>query len=162
MVWNIFSGLLINAQGRSAKGCKAFIYQCGREKRAGSELKTISCTHCADCQCSKSPNFNISQVHHLRGDELWVHSGPSQVRSWSLTSQPWSRSKDQNWKLRERGTNRDWPEVNSDIHRLSASGCQSLKEVTHKENQKFLASNYVKWEWTMEWRLTERGGEVNW
>ena len=35
--------------------------------------------------------------------------------------------------------------VNSDIHRLSAGRCQSYREVTLKENQKFSASNYVKW-----------------
>lgn len=32
-------------------------------------------------------------------------------------------------------------------------------EVTHKETQKFLVSNYVKWEWVMDWQLTEKMGE---
>lgn len=31
-------------------------------------------------------------------------------------------------------------------------------EVTHKETQKFLVSNYVKWEWVMDWQLTEKMG----
>lgn len=36
--------------------------------------------------------------------------------------------------------------VSCDIHRSSPGRCQSCMEVTHKETQKFLVSNYVKWE----------------
>lgn len=35
------------------------------------EWRTIRCGHCADCQYSQSPNFNRSQIHRLRGDELY-------------------------------------------------------------------------------------------
>lgn len=92
----------------------------------------------------------------------WIRSpiaGPSQVRNWSPTSQPWSESEEQGWKPSDRGTNRDWPGVNYDIHRLSAGRCQSYREVTHKGNQRFSASNYVKWKWRMEQWLT---GSINW
>lgn len=47
------------------------------------------------------------------------------------------------------------------IHRWSTGGCQSSREVTYKENQKFFASNYVKWKWVMVWLLW-RGRELNW
>lgn len=43
----------------------------GGEKSRQREWRTIRCGHCADCQYSQSPNFNRSQIHRLRGDELY-------------------------------------------------------------------------------------------
>lgn len=85
-----------------------------RDKSRQSELKSIRFKHCADCQCSKSSNFTRSQVHCLREDELKAQTDPSQVRNWSLISQPRSEFEELNWKLRERGTNIDWPGANSE------------------------------------------------
>lgn len=43
----------------------------GGGKSRQREWRTIRCSHCADCQYSQSPNFNRSQIHRLRGDELY-------------------------------------------------------------------------------------------
>lgn len=42
MGWNIFPGLLINAQERGAGGCKAFIYQCGGARGEETQAGKVS------------------------------------------------------------------------------------------------------------------------
>lgn len=143
MGWNIFSGLLINAQGRGAQGSKALIYQCRREKGAGraswelSGADIVLTVNTARVQTSAGARYIAS--------EEMSYTSPSQVRKWSLTSQPWSKSEELNPRLVERGANRVWPGVNSGkkkhhIHRLSAGGCQSWWEVTHKRFKSSLAA----------------------
>lgn len=132
----------------------------GKSRQRG--WRTIRCGHCADCQYSQSPNFNRSQIHRLRGDELY-----RPISSQKLI--PYQPAPERVWgaEAKARGDGRKerlaWGQLWKKllIHRLSSGGCHSWREVTHKENQKFLpaikASGNERWnDW---WR---RGREVNW